>query len=490
MGQGALNYQGVKGGIKLNDVIEEFKYVYQGKTITAGDFVNYINGVSFQTVDTPIVGSSYKVKAVRLSSSKVFILHSSTNSASSTLNGTVCTISNGQITVGTTMQISTEAYSGNEFSAVVMTLESEQNQKVFITYKKQYNGGAYGNGYKLDGIVCQITGTTVVCGTPVTFDAQGSTISGSGYATGNCIAKLTTSSVFVVYTHHNLSSSNDYESLYAQVCTVSGVTITLGTAKALTTNTDYVGRYISVAPLSATKVYITHSYSSRCYLYGRVCTISGTTITAGTDTVIQNETSNAESYAGQYSDTVALSSSNVFIAHNLGTSSYAYIYGMVCSISGTTITAGTDTELSPSINRSSQANTVVLISSSKVAVFFAYKASSSSNCFLSYAICEISGTSITAGTEVQLSDIACSGRLISGVMLDTNFMFIAHAYDSTQELYGQVYLVDGTELISKIEEQQVTLATQPPFDGIALSNGVGGTSTAHNEQVKIARLNV
>ena len=37
-------------------------------------------------------------------------------------------------------------------------------------------------------------------------------------------------------------------------------------------------------------------------------------------------------------------------------------------------------------------------------------------------------------------------------------------------------------------EQQVTPAIKSPFDAVALSSGIGGTDTEHNEQVKIARL--
>lgn len=47
MGQGAINYQGVKGGgnFSLQNTIEEFQHVYQGKAINAGDFVSFIQGV-------------------------------------------------------------------------------------------------------------------------------------------------------------------------------------------------------------------------------------------------------------------------------------------------------------------------------------------------------------------------------------------------------------------------------------------------------------
>ena len=46
MGETFLDRHGIKSGIKLNDVIEEFKYVYKGQEVKAGDFVNFINGIA------------------------------------------------------------------------------------------------------------------------------------------------------------------------------------------------------------------------------------------------------------------------------------------------------------------------------------------------------------------------------------------------------------------------------------------------------------
>ena len=78
MGIGALNYQGVKGGIKLNDVIEEFKYVYKGQEIKAGDFVNYVNGVASGSIGTDInaqVSDSKNSKAIEIDENRILIVY-------------------------------------------------------------------------------------------------------------------------------------------------------------------------------------------------------------------------------------------------------------------------------------------------------------------------------------------------------------------------------------------------------------------------------
>lgn len=54
----------------------------------------------------------------------------------------------------------------------------------------------------------------------------------------------------------------------------------------------------------------------------------------------------------------------------------------------------------------------------------------------------------------------------------------------------RIYQWQTSEYIDKSAgtEMQVTPATEPPFNAIALSSGVGGTDTAHKDQVKIARV--
>lgn len=98
------------------------------------------------------------------------------------------------------------------------------------------------------------------------------------------------------------------------------------------------GEQISAVALSDTKIFIAYRSSTNLYMYGMVCTISGTTITKGTETKLSSVL-----HTG-YSISVSLLDRNtVFIAHSSG-SGY-YLYAMICTINGTTITAGTDTIL-------------------------------------------------------------------------------------------------------------------------------------------------
>ena len=196
-------------------------------------------------------------------------------------------------------------------------------------------------------------------------------------------------------------------------------TITKGTDTRLSTvSSSY--QYASAVLVDTNKVFIAHRNGS--YLYGMVCEISGTTITAGTDTQLSTE---SNSY--QYASAVLVDTNKVFIAHY---GSSGTLYGIVCTISGTTITAGTDTQLSTE-SASYQYASAVLVDTDKV--FVAHRSSSN---YLNGVVCAISGTTITAGTDTLLSSGTNTYYYASAVKLDTNKVFIAHGNGSY--LYGVV----------------------------------------------------
>ena len=462
MGIGALNYQGVKGGLKLNDVIEEFKYAYKGQQIKAGDFVNYIEGVAgkvdYGKSENTLINSSsdtgYAISAVELDENRVFIAHS--YGSSYYLYGVVVTINGVTITVGTDTQLTSTKNAGYEISAVKL----EEN-KVFIAH-------SYDTNYYLNSVVCTISGTTITKGT----DTQ---LSSTQYS-GMCISikLLPNGNVFIAHSY-----STNYN-LYGIIATIDGTTIKTGSDKLL--NSVYGGFAISTELLPSGNVFIAYNYSSNNYrLYAMVVTINGTTVTAGTDTTL---TTTVQS--GYEISTQLLDNGNVFIAHTY--SSSQYLYGMICSISETTITTGTDTQMHSSKSRF--ISTALLNNGN---VFIAR--SDGSDYRLDAIIAMIEGTTITAGTNTDLiSTVGYTGHTTSLLLLQNGTIFIAHSQSgSTPSLYAQIWGIDEAnniptnEIVITEYEQQVTLATEPPFDGIALSSGIGGDDTGHNQQVKIAK---
>ena len=67
MGQGAIDYIGVKGGLDINGIIESY-YVYAGENISAGDFVEFVNGVAGKVNAGQIIETSYETQVRRATS--------------------------------------------------------------------------------------------------------------------------------------------------------------------------------------------------------------------------------------------------------------------------------------------------------------------------------------------------------------------------------------------------------------------------------------
>lgn len=466
MGIGALNYQGVKSGIKLNDVIQEFKYVYQGQEIKAGDFVEYINGVAGQTTQASsetVLGDAEKtgtaMSAVALDGNRVFIAHS--YGSSYYLYGMVVTIDGVNIVAGADTQLSTASNSGYRVSACLLP-----NGNVFIAHSCE-------SSYYLYGIVVTINEKTISKGSDISL----STTSRSGWTISSVL--LPNGNVFIAHSY----DSSYY--LRGIVCSVSGTTISKGSDTSLSTNAKS-GYVISTSVLANGNVFIAHSYGSDLYLYGLVCTISGTSITKGTDTSLVTSED-----AGKSISTVLLKDGNVFVGHNYYPDSNTYyLIAIICTISGTSITAGTDTQLS-TYPYTAYVISTVLLSNGKVFIAHTYD-----NYGPYYGmICSVNDTTIIAGVDTSLNR-GSSGGPYDILLLQNGSIFAYYKFGSTDKLYAQIFGVNQTNNVPTtnvsipVYEQQVTLATEPPFDGIALSNGVGGTATAHNQQVKISRPNV
>ena len=466
MGESFLEKTG-GAGVKLNDIIEDFKYVYKGQTIKAGDFVNYVNGVSGITnygtsTDTQIsttTNSASMLSAVLLDENRVFIAHSYTSNYH--LYGIVLSINGTTITYGTDTQLSTTAYSGGVVSATLVS-----NGNVFIAHQ---SNNTTSQNY-LHGIVVSVSGTTITAGTDtqiVSTATSGSIISA---------VSLPDNKVFIAHTYGGTSYY-----LYGIVCNVSGTTITKGTDTSIVTS-RYAGFYISTCVLDESRVFIGHCFSSSQYLYAIVCKIAGTTISKGSSKCLAN----AVTYEGSMISTLKINSNKVFVAHSHNTS--PYLNAMVCTISDTTISIGTDTSLSTTSGSGSEIS-VELLPSGKIFIVH-----SMSGYYLYGMICNVDNTTITYGTDTQLSTIEHGGRWLTSVLLNNGKVLIPHSYTKTWYLYTQIWGIDEenniptNNIVITEYEQQVMPAIRPPFNAIALSSGVGGTNTEHNEQVKIARV--
>ncbi len=406
------------GADVVNGIIKNFKA--QASTVSAAAFVEFVElTASNDTQLTTTSGQYNYASAVQIDTNKIFISLGN----SQYLFGTVCTISGSTITAGTTTQLSTTANSYAYASPVKL-----DTNKVFIAHP---NGTNY-----LHGMICTISGTTITVATDtqlVTF-ASGS----SPYEYASSVL-IDTNKVFI--------SHRSGTFLYALVCTISGNTITVGTDTPLSQITNAF-QNANAVKLDTNKVFIAHRNGN--YLYAMICTISGTTITAGTDTQLSTV---VNSYVW---NSVALMDTNkVFIAHRSG----FYINAIVCTISGTTITAGTDTALPAIWTNSYYYASVRQIDTNKV--FIAHQGENSN---LYGIICTISGTSIASGTDTRLSTLTTSCQFASTVLLDTNKVFISHRggnflYSKVLDIYDSPRVIESTSKIQGLTKTECTATT-------------------------------
>ena len=456
-------------GIDINGIIKNY-YVYAGSNVSAGDLVEYINGVAGQTTETSTDTqlstdsySGYKISAVKLDDNRIFIAHSRGGDYS--LYGIVVTINGATITAGTDTKID----SSYKYTGYVISTQLLSDGNVFIANSR-------GGSYYLDCNLVSINGTTIT----YLKGKQLSTTSNTGSAISTQL--LPNGKVFIAHSRDGIYY------LYGMIVTINGTSITHGTDTQLSTTT-YAGAGISTQLLSNGNIFIAHSYDENYKLYGMVVTINGTSITAGTDTQLSNTTGKIMRISAQL-----LLNGNIFIAWGR-VSDYAIFYGTVATINGTSITAGTDTSISGTVDIAITAdNSTQLLPNGNVLVVFG-----AGSGYLCGIIAMISGTVITWNTVTRLNTdvIAYSGYLtVSTQLLSNGNIFVAHLHTGGEYyLYSQIFGIDEENNVPTNQikvptyETQVRKTTTSKFDGIAKTSGVGGTSTAHNQQVSIYTLN-
>jgi hypothetical protein len=452
-----------KGGMSINGIIKDY-YAYAGENISAGDLVEYVNGVAEkvdygESVDTQLsteTNSGYTISAVQLDKNRVFIAHS--YGSSYYLYGMVVTIDGTNISYSEDTWLSSTQYAGAIISTCLLP-----NGNVFIAHN-------YGSDYHLYGMVVSINGTTI------SSKGSDTTINSTTYA-GSAISAclLPNGNVFIA---HSGATTSYY--LYGIVCSVNGTTITKGNDIALVSSGN-AGSTISTCLLPNGNVFIAHSYGTNHHLYGMMVSIDGTTITKGSDTAI-----NTTKYAGEIFSAITLPNGNVFIAHNYD-STY-YLRGVVCTISGTTISKGTTYTLNDTSQACRRCISAKLLPNGDVFVTHGY----SSNTNLYGMIVKIDGTAITKGTDTRLSAVSYSGWTISPLLLESSTIFITHSNNgSSPSLYAQIWRIDAenniptNHIIATEYETQIRQVTTAQFDGIAKTSGTGGDDTGHKDKVSM-----
>ena len=465
MGEAFLDYKkGGSGGLDINGIIEDY-YVYAGENVNAGDFVEFINGIAGSAseagVDTQLctdTNTAYigRISAVELTDGNVFIAHS--YGTSYYLYGVVAKIEGATITVGTDTVIYQRSYAGSYISAVAL-----ENNRVFIARSQDVNLYLYGS-------LCSVNGTTI------TVDASKELNGGSKAGNAVSATPLTNGDIFVAHSY----GTSYY--LYGMVVTIDGNTITAGTDKLITDSNGkaYAGARISAKTFPNGKVFVAHSYTDTYNVAGCICSVSGTTITMENNVILADGT---QDLAVTLSLAI-LSDNKVFIAHTYGTKTY--LAGLVCTISGSTISAGTDYTNLVGTQYAGSALSAIPFSETQVCIVHSYGTSYKLNA----TYVTIDGTTVTRIGYPTLESESYSGRTISAIPLESGNVFIAHSHTDAYYLYGRLWgVTSDKKLTSNVTtatyETQVKKATTLPCNGVAKTSGTGGDSTGHKDIVSI-----
>lgn len=299
--------------------------------------------------------------------------------------------------------------------------------KAIISYHDYTNDGLY-------AVVATLSGTTITYGTPVlvksTFNPYGSAIVG-----------LDSTTALITY------EENTGNYLGARVLTISGTSITVGSQ---VTN-GAVSQYPSLAPLTATTALCVYQSSGAKAV---VITVSGSTPSFGS---VVSATGGANS---TMSISALSSTEAVMIRDDNANSNYPTVN--VMTISGTSITMGSNYVIE-SVGVSTSGGYVGMAATSSTSAIAIWKTSSGSALAKSVAM-TISGTTPTFGSAITLGSEAVntSANQSMAPVSSTKAIF---TYASSSTGYGGAYV---------LTQSGTSLTASPPTvtDAIASTGGV------------------
>ena len=244
-----------------------------------------------------------------------------------------------------------------------------EDNKVFIAYADVTSD------YYINCAICTIEDDQVVVKTSGVTLASGSNV--NTWPDGIVACALTPNLVVVAYSYNESS-----EYAYAIACKIDGNNITVGSAKSMS-STQYTGVGMSIDRIDDTKALLIYSGASA--IYGAVLSVSGTTITKGTQKTIQS-VSNCARSAVKRMDT-----NKLIVCYDVSDGYYSYnTYAIAATISSTTVTVGSPVDLGLG-----RLYDVTAIDASKACVLYGS---------LKASILTISGTTITiANTQNDFS---------------------------------------------------------------------------------------
>ena len=368
-----------------------------GTVSAVGVVSTYSNGGSVGSQGTFVSANPYPLSATFDSNSNKVVIGYVDNGNSAYGTVVVGTVSGTSISFGTPV-----VFESNSTGELALTFDSNLN-KVVIAYSKSTAGKA---------LVGTVSGTSISFGTSVNI---GINVKYSGYSLS---ATFDSSSNKVVLAYRN-NSSGYYSAI---VGTVSGTSMSFGTPvvyKSLSSN----NRTGIAHDSNANKIVIGYP-SDNSQPAGIVGTVSGTSISFGTETIFDSAT--IASYVSVIFDSNA--NKVVFTYKDIDPSfNFSRGASIVGTVSGTGISFGTKVVWhNPGGMSTDDVNSAYNSTANKVVVGYQDEANSN---YGALVVGEVSGTSISFGSEVTFNSVNQTRGL--ALVFDSNLnKIVINYYDS------------------------------------------------------------
>ena len=344
----------------------------------------------------------------------------------------VGTVSGSSISFGTPA-----AFISSAASYVAATYDPD-NAKTAIFW----NDG--GDSNKQKAVVATISGTSVSFGTVATFSAVASSV-----PTKDSTYDTSENKFIVVFSKGTFPSARTMEALAA---TISGTDISFGSETEIGSSTT---AEIGVAyDANADKSLVIYRDPSTNYVKSRVLSLSGTTVSAGTETTLYGA---AGDKLGITYDSTA-QKLVAFYRHDSGTTHTKFI---VATISGTSVSYGTPVDTGIDFNGTPRNNSIHHNVAANKIVFIGRDGGNSY--IIKYIIATVSGTSITIDNTVTIYD-------------DSNDSYLScNVYDPDQEK-SVLFYADGTA--GAFKNPVVRVLTVGAGENLTTENYIG--TSAHS----------
>jgi len=312
----------------------------------------------------------------------------------------VCTVSGSSISFGTPV-----AFISSAANYVSATYDPD-NAKTAIFW----NDG--GDSNKQKAVVATISGTSVSFGTVATFSDVA-----SGVPTKDSTYDTSENKFIVVFSKGTHPNPRTIEALAA---TISGTDITFGSETEIESSTS---AELGLAyDANANKSLVIYRDPSTAYIESRVLSLSGTTVSAGTETTLY------DAYGDKLGITYDSTAQKLvaFYRHDAGTTHTKFI---VATISGTSVSYGTPVDTGIDFNGSPRNSSIHHNVAANKIVYIGRDGGNSY--IIKYVIATVSGTSITIDNTVTIYDESGAAYLSCNV------------YDPDQER-SVLFYSDGT----------------------------------------------